>query len=240
MPTFETLFKIIPNKKMGRINVLVADGNLLMRLGLRSLVSANRDFNCADEAENSAEMFRKAGRSRPDVLIIDHTSVGFDLGDIPRMTTAFPGLKVLAITRAMPKEHINQSIASGVCSYLLKDCDQAEINEAIYATAKGEQFFCGKIVTGILNAPVDTTDICAISCDGVRISAREVEIIRLVAEGLSNKEIAEKLFLSVHTITTHRKNIMNKLGVNNTAGLVLFALKQEIISPNKYLFSSAS
>jgi DNA-binding NarL/FixJ family response regulator len=225
---------------MNRIKVLVADGNLLIRLGIKTLVNANDDFFCVAEVENSKELFRNAALIKPDVLIIDHTSPGFGLEDIRKMMSAYPSLRVLAITKVMPKEHINMSIASGVCSYLLTDCDEAEINEAIYATAKGEQFFCGKIVTGIMNPVEENTDICAISCDGVRISAREVEIIKLVAEGLSNKEIAEKLFLSVHTITTHRKNIMNKLGVNNTAGLVLFALKQEIISPNKYLFSSAS
>jgi DNA-binding NarL/FixJ family response regulator len=211
-----------------------------MRLGIKSLVEANADFTCIDEADGPAELMRKAGHDKPHVLIIDHTSPGFDLDDIRKFLTAYPGVKVLAITRVMPKEYIHRSISTGVTSYLLKDCDQAEINEAIYATSKGEQFFCGKIVNGIMGGTEEQTDITSISCDGVRISAREVEIIKLVAEGLSNKEIAEKLFLSVHTVTTHRKNIMNKLGVNNTAGLVLFALKQEIISPNKYLFSSAS
>jgi DNA-binding NarL/FixJ family response regulator len=118
---------------------------------------------------------------------------------------------------------------------LLKDCDQDEIVEAIYKTAAGEQFMCGKIVTSVLDD--STANIASSSCEGLNISEREMEIIKLIAEGLSNKEVADKLFLSTHTVTTHRKNIMNKLGVNNTAGLVLFAVRENLISPNHFLFA---
>ena len=83
----------------------------------------------------------------------------------------------------------------------------------------------------------DMTRTEGVSCDGIKLSAREVEIVQLVAEGMSNKEIAEKIFLSVHTVTTHRRNIMSKLGVNNTAGLVMFAIRQNLIETSKFLFN---
>ncbi|MGZ4158606.1 MAG: response regulator transcription factor, partial [Bacteroidia bacterium] len=127
---------------------------------------------------------------------------------------------------------------TGVTSHLLKDCDEDEIVEAIYKTAKGEQFMCGKIVTNILEVKPEAA--FESSCEGLNISDREMEIIKLIAEGFSNKEVADKLFLSTHTITTHRKNIMNKLGVNNTAGLVLFAVRENLVSPNHFLFSAAN
>jgi DNA-binding NarL/FixJ family response regulator len=76
-----------------------------------------------------------------------------------------------------------------------------------------------------------------ISCAGIEITSREIEIIKLITQGNSNKEIADQLFLSLHTVNTHRKNIMNKLGINNTAGLVMFAIKNEILNPNHFLFS---
>lgn len=224
---------------MNRIKVLVADGNYLTRAGLKTLISENRDFVFIESAATGIELEKKIEKVTPNVLIIDHTSEGFSIDDLNKVSTRFPDIFILAITKVMSKNYITRSLEMGVKSYLLKDCDQLEINEAIYATAKGEQFFCGKVVSNILQAPEEAlADPNGFSCDGVRISAREVEIIKLVAEGSSNKEIADKLFLSVHTVTTHRKNIMNKLGVNNTAGLVLFAIKQNIISPNKYLFSS--
>ena len=76
------------------------------------------------------------------------------------------------------------------------------------------------------------------SCDPIKISSRELEIIEYIAQGFTTKEIAAQLFLSVHTVMTHRKNIMNKLGVKNTAGIVIYAVKENLISPNKYLFNS--
>ena len=85
---------------------------------------------------------------------------------------------------------------------------------------------------------IDEIDSEELNCAPVSISEREMEIIALIAEGFTNQEIAEKLFLSSHTINTHRKNIMAKLGVKNTAGIVMYAIKAQLVSPNKYLFSS--
>ncbi|MBL4651877.1 MAG: helix-turn-helix transcriptional regulator, partial [Flavobacteriales bacterium] len=75
------------------------------------------------------------------------------------------------------------------------------------------------------------------SCAPIKLSKRELEIIAMIADGMTNKDIAQKLFLSTHTVMTHRKNIMNKLGVKNTAGIVIYAVKENVISPNKYLFA---
>ena len=98
------------------------------------------------------------------------------------------------------------------------------------------RFMCGKITSAVLDEKIG--NVTEYSCEGFNISEREMEIIKLIAEGLSNKEVAEKLFLSAHTVTTHRKNIMNKLGINNTAGLVLFAVRENLVSPNHFLFSA--
>jgi DNA-binding NarL/FixJ family response regulator len=103
-------------------------------------------------------------------------------------------------------------------------------------------FFCGQILETIseANLDVEDIDIDAFSCEAVVISKREGEIITFIAEGYTNTQIAEKLFLSAHTINTHRKNIMSKLGVKNTAGIVMYAVKSNLISPNKFLFTSES
>jgi DNA-binding NarL/FixJ family response regulator len=133
------------------------------------------------------------------------------------------------------------AIKAGVKSYLLKTCDKLEIYEALYATAKGEKFYCSKVLDVIINEPdLGSDKSLSANCDGVSISERESEIIVLIAEGFSNKEIADKLFLSPHTVNTHRKNIMAKIGVNNTAGIVIYAVKEQLISPNKFLFSAVN
>ena len=107
-------------------------------------------------------------------------------------------------------------------------------------TAKGEKFFCGTILETIQDANLDVDDIDtgSFSCEAVVISKRECEIITLIAEGFTNAQIADKLFLSAHTINTHRKNIMAKLGVKNTAGIVMYAVKTNLTTPNKFLFTA--
>lgn len=230
---------------MTKINIIVADGNYLTREGLKALIHANLDFCFIAEADNQSDLYRKINQLGAQLLIIDFTSSDFSIDTLKKITTTNPGLKILAITPLQNSTSISLAITEGADSYLLKDCDRNEIIEAIYATNKGEKFYCGKIVDQLMASSTPPTSFAGaeaermVSCDGIRISSREVEIIQLIAEGLTNKQIADKLFLSTHTITTHRKNIMNKVGVNNTAGLVLFALKENIISPNKFLFSGA-
>jgi len=110
---------------------------------------------------------------------------------------------------------------------------------AVEETARGSKFFCGQILETIRKASIDVEDIDfdSFSCEPIVVSDRENEIITLIAEGLTNIQIAEQLFLSSHTVNTHRKNIMAKLGVKNTAGIVMYAVKTNLVSPNKFLFA---
>jgi DNA-binding NarL/FixJ family response regulator len=219
-----------------KIKITIADSNFLSRKGLAVLLQENIDFALLSEALSSTDLINQSKFYTPDLIIIDYTSVNYSLESIQQIIKKYPKTKILAITELQSNEIIAKAMKMGVTSHLLKDCDQDEIVEAIYKTALGEQFMCGKIAGAVLNQkPVITSDY---SCEGMNISEREMEIITLIAEGHSNKEVADKLFLSTHTITTHRKNIMSKLGVNNTAGLVLFAVRENLVSPNHFLFSS--
>ena len=226
--------------KVAKHKILIADNSYLIREGLRSIITSNSDFKLVGEAETAEELSEKLLLCRPHVLVIDYTSIYFSIDDILSVRQKFPEVNILAITNPQSRIIISRSIENGVISHLLKDCGKEEIIEAIYSTAKGDKFFCGKILDTVLKEKDASTSQSAegISCDGIKLSPREVEIIQLVAEGMSNKEIAERLFLSVHTVTTHRKNIMSKLGVNNTAGLVMFAIRQHLVEPNKFLFAS--
>ncbi len=235
---------------MPKIKILIADNSFLIREGFSSVISDSSDFKLVGEVDKAEDLSEKLLLSRPHVLVIDYTSEFFSIDDLKTITQKFPEVKILAVTNSQSKSVISKAIENGVISHLLKDCGRDEIIEAIYSTAKGEKFFCGKILDGVLKDKDASTKFILskaegltvtdgrVSCDGIKISAREIEIIQLVAEGLSNKEIAERLFLSVHTVTTHRKNIMSKLGVNNTAGLVMFAIRQNLLGPNKFLFAN--
>lgn len=222
---------------MAKIKILIADNSFLIREGFRSVIADNSDFKLAGEVDKAEDLSEKLLLTRPNVVVIDYTSEFFSIDDLKTITQKFPEVKILAVTNPQSRVIISKAIENGVISHLLKDCGRDEIIEAIYSTAKGEKFFCGKILDTVLKDK-EVTSSTGVSCDGIKLSAREIEIIQLVAEGLSNKEIAERLFLSVHTVTTHRKNIMSKLGVNNTAGLVMFAIRQNLLGPNKFLFAN--
>jgi DNA-binding NarL/FixJ family response regulator len=221
-----------------KIKIIIADSNFLCRKGLAVLLNENNDFQLLAQAVSAADLMNQSRFYKPHLIIIDYTSANFTLESLQQIVKKYPKTRFLAITELSRNEIISKGLKIGITSHLLKDCDQDEIIEAIYKTAKGEKFMCGKITNTILQDK--TVSVSEYSCIGMNVSDREVEIITLIAEGYSNKEVADKLFLSTHTVTTHRKNIMNKLGVNNTAGLVLFAVRENLVSPNHFLFSSTN
>jgi DNA-binding NarL/FixJ family response regulator len=221
------------------IPILIAQSNYLVKEGLKSLVNKEKELVYKSDASNSEEILLLMDSFKSGVIIIDHNDPAFGISVIRKIKQLSPAVNLLSISDKPNRWMLSDALSAGVTSYLLRDCELEEIMDAIRATFNGEQFFCGKILTEVLRS---TDEVSAepeyLSCEGVKVSDREGEIIRLVAEGFTNKKIADKLFLSAHTITTHRKNIMAKLGVNNTAGLVLFAIRNNIVSPNHFLFNT--
>ena len=127
------------------------------------------------------------------------------------------------ITSDIKKEEVLSVLEYGVTGFLLKECDKSEIISAINASSRKEKFFCGKVLDIVLNT--DQTPSCA----PTRLTERETEIVQLMAEGKGTNEMASALSLSVHTIYTHRKNIMKKLGVTRAAEVILFAINSSIV-----------
>jgi DNA-binding NarL/FixJ family response regulator len=218
------------------IKVLIADKNFLSRVGLELLVGELKGFSlvpsvCGDKEDLINQLFL----SKPNLLIADFVSLGINAEELRALTKKYTRTKFLIITELLSKKELNSVLESGVVSFLLKDCEKMEILEAINSTIKGEKFICGKIVSFLSASPEIVTSnsfIKSLGCDGFPVTERELDIIRGIAEGLSNKLIADKLKLSTHTVNTHRKNIMSKLGVNNTAGVVMFAVKNQLLETN--------
>ena len=224
------------------MKIAIADSNELIRLGLRVLLNTELQVTIVGEANRSSELLELLGAFAVDVVIIDFTSSGFDINHLSQIKRNFPNVGILAVTPDQSAQVLVDALRSGITSYVKKDCSFPEIIEAVNETKNGNMFFCGQILETIseANLDVEDIDIDAFSCEAVVISKREGEIITFIAEGYTNTQIAEKLFLSAHTINTHRKNIMSKLGVKNTAGIVMYAVKSNLISPNKFLFTSES
>jgi DNA-binding NarL/FixJ family response regulator len=225
--------------KKTKIKVIVADSNYLTCKGLMALLSEVNDFAVVAEASDKNDLQEKIKLYGSDVVVIDYSTAAFKLESLQFLNKKHPSIHVLAITPDISAGIMAKALDSGVTSHLLKDCDKDEILEALTKTFEGQRFLCGKIVDRLMtNDKAQQQNVPSTStCDGMNITEREMEIIKLIAEGYSNKEIADKLFLSTHTVTTHRKNIMSKLGVNNTAGVVLFAVRENLLTPNKFLFS---
>lgn len=222
------------------VKVLIADKNFLSRVGLELLVGELKGFDlvpsvCGDKLD----LLSQLQLSKPNLLITDFTSLGIQASELSDIVKKYPRTRFLVITEMLVKNELNKVLNSGITSFLLKECDKTEILEAINSTIKGEKFICGKIVSFLTAASEIKTNnsfIKSLGCDGMSVTDREIDIIRGIAEGLSNKLIADKLKLSTHTVNTHRKNIMHKLGVNNTAGVVMFAVKNQLLETNFSLF----
>ena len=221
------------------IDLLLADSNELVRIGLRT-VFKGEDYQIVGEATNAEELYQQVKSFKPQVVLIDYTGEGFTVDVIPAIKAEFPDVRFVGITPLQSGQTLVDAIRSGVTSYIKKDCSLEEIKNAVVETANNNTFFCGTILETIRKEEINIESIEAVdfSCDPVVLSDREREIITMIAEGMTNAAISEKLFLSKHTVNTHRKNIMSKLGVKNTAGIVMYAVKEKYTSPNKYLFSA--
>jgi len=218
------------------IKVLIADKNFLSRIGLELLVNELKGFDRVPSVCGGVEdLTNQLSLSKPHLLIVDFFSLGISIAELRVLTEKYKKTRFLVITPMLSKADLLKVTTSGISSYLLKDCERTEILDAINATIKAEKFICGKILAVLAASPeIITTNsfIKTLSCDGLGVTEREIDIIRGIAEGLSNKLIADKLKLSTHTVNTHRKNVMNKLGVNNTAGVVMFAVKNQLLETN--------
>src|ERR1700761_231298 len=198
------------------INVLIADNQVLTREGTNAVLSGIIDINISGNAASSAELERMVNDLNPAVVIIDpNYNHRITLRDVKSIRSKFDSSHILVLSNRQNRKAIAETIDLGVKNYVFKECSREELVNAIYTTAKGEQFFCKNTFEVLFGAKLlpDKADPLP------ALSSRETEIIHLIAEGKTNNEIAEKLFLSIHTVKTHRKNIIKKLGFTfkNTA-----------------------
>ena len=221
------------------MHVILADSNELIRIGLRTIISSNPACQIVGEARNNEELQAIIKSFGEAIVLIDFTAPGFDISVIPKIMSSNKKVKFVALTPDQSAQTLVDALRYGVTSYVKKDCDLLEILNSIEETERGNKFFCGQILETIQKACIDVNDIDfeSFTCESITLSERENEIIKLIAEGNTNGQIAELLFLSSHTVNTHRKNIMAKLGVKNTAGIVMYAVKTNLVSPNKFLFA---
>lgn len=207
--------------------VLLADAQFLIRFALKELLKETNTFLVIGEAGNEAELNRLITKTPPDIIVIDYNQPGFfSIESVKHLIDQHPTIQLLVISSDENKENIYDVINSGVLRFLTKKCDAHEINEAFRAIIRGEKFFCSSIFNFIFEMSFSQNSY---SSNPLPLSARELEIVQLIAKGLIAKEISKKLNLSTHTVYTHRKNIMEKLKLRRSSELVLFAINKGLL-----------
>ena len=222
-------------------NIIIADKSELILKGLQNIFEDNIDTSIYI-ANDFLSLKEYLVRLENPTLIVDYTVEDFSLEKIVSIKNDYPKLKILGITPYTNAQTIVQAVKAGVESHVKKECSVREIRNAYNATLKGVKFFCGDIKDQMRQEQINIDNIAFKSLDPspVKLSERELQIIQFIAEGYTNSQIAAIVYLSNHTINTHRKNIMKKLGVNNTAGIVMYAVKTEMVSPNQFCFKQVS
>lgn len=222
------------------VRTLLADSSAISLIGLRSIFSEVARVEIIGEAHDPIELQAMLVREKPDVVLIDHTAKGFTPDVIRECRQRHKRARFVAITPDPSRMALVSALRGGVTSYIKKDCDVQEIIDAVLETAEGRKFFCGQVLEAIQRMGVNVRRITEepLSCEPVVLTDRESEILALIAQGCSYTTIAGQLGLSAHTVTSHRKKIMQKIGANSTAGLVLYAVKSGMVSPNRYLFNA--
>ncbi|MGB3781266.1 MAG: response regulator transcription factor [Tunicatimonas sp.] len=216
------------------INILIVDDHRMVREGIRASLAELPDIQIVDEAANSAETLAKLAQY-PDVrvVVMDITlGNGEDGIAITRQVVQqFPQVRVLALTMHDEEAHITNMLQAGAVGYLLKDTGMDELVTAIRTVAQGESYFSQEVSKSMMNRLM--TNKQAKKKDGhvlpEALTRREREILQLIAEEYTNPEIAEKLFISPRTVDTHRRNLILKLNAKNTAGLVRYAIKFDLV-----------
>jgi len=215
------------------LRILVVDDHDLMRLGVRTLLGTRAGWEICAEARNGREAIAKSEQLRPDVIVMDISMPEMNgLEAARRIRKMFPATEVLVLSVHYSDQLIREIVSAGVRGFLVKGDSEQDLITAVEALSKHKPFFTPRATDVVLNQ---------LRADGLReapqelishqLTPREREIIQLLAEGKSSKDVAESLAISVKTAETHRANIMRKLDLHNVSELVLYAVRNQIVEP---------
>lgn len=207
---------------MKDIRILLVDDHQIVLDGVKALLDDLDGFDCVATANNGQKALDLLKVFDIDVILMDiDMPVMNGMEATKAVKRDFPNVKVISLTQHSERGMVKQLLACGSDGYLLKNIDQDELAMAIRKVNGGQNYFSSEVTMSLACKAVEKSSTGA----DVEITEREIEILTLIAEGFSSKQIGEKLFISSRTVDTHRTNLMNKLDIHNIAGLIRFALK---------------
>lgn len=209
-----------------KIKVLIVDDHKIIRVGLKGFIHLQPDMEVIGEGGSETEALELVKTLSPDVILMDidlENSNG--ISATRQIKTQFPDRKILAITLHEEETSILPMIQAGASGYVLKNADPSEMIDAIRTVNKGNSYYSRHVSDVIMHSL--TRPKASDLPDG--LTGREVEVLKMIAQEYSNGEIADKLFISIRTVDTHRRNLLDKLNLKNTAGLVKYAIEKGLI-----------
>lgn len=214
---------------MTPVRVLLADDHTLVRAGLRKLLESMPNITVVGEAGDGLALLALADELQPHVVLMDIAMPGLNgIDATARLTRAWPDVRVLILSMHQNEEYVRRALRHGAAAYLLKDAAPMELDQAIVAVLRGETYLSPAVSRGVVSDYVQR--LRNEDQPSQVLTPRQREVLQLIAEGLSTKEIARRLELSVKTVDTHRSQLMKQLDIHDVASLVRYAMKVGLVS----------
>ncbi len=212
------------------IKVILTDDHEMFRVGLKGLLEKNPEFKVVAQAKDGEDLLEKMVSIKTDCVVMDLSMPNLDgLATLKEIRKKFPKIKVLVLTMQKDVEHFKHAMSNGACGYILKDGAFDQLVTAIKVVMKGKKFISPDISNLIAEQYVRSVDQGGDTPSLEILTLREKEILRCIAEGKANKNIAAKLKISIRTVETHRSNLIEKLGLKTPASLVKYAILKGLI-----------
>jgi DNA-binding NarL/FixJ family response regulator len=213
------------------IRVVLAEDHTLVRIGMRLLLETMPDVTVIGEASDGLEALRLIEQHRPDLVLMDLAMPGLSGLEAVRLSRAqFHEVPILVVSMHADEAYVHQALLAGAAGYLLKGSDREELETALRTICRGETYLTPAISRSVVAALTRTPDPSTTRAPLEMLTNRQQQVLRLVAEGSSTKQVAGKLGLSAKTVEAHRGAIMSRLGIHDLAGLVRFAIRAGLIA----------
>ena len=214
-----------------KVKIMIVEDNQLFREGLKSLLASNTDYKLIAEAQDGLEALRLTQEKQPDFILLDISMPRLNgISVIKEIKSIYPDIKILALTIHASDEFVLQAFDAGANGYCVKDCSRHELQIAIQTVLEGKTYISPQVAGRVMEGYLESSKKLKKKTDWDTITRREREILKLVAEGYKNRQIAELLHISIKTVEKHRANIMNKLDLHSASELTAYAIEKNLVA----------